>query len=116
MSTADSHRLFRQLPSVDEVLRTDGARALLERFPRWAVVSAARAAIAERRALVADGAPAEPVPTVDGVSAGLAARVQALLAGGLRPVLNATGVVLHTNLGRAPLAPAALARVQAVAV
>ena len=42
-------------------------------------------------------------------------RVRAALEPSLRPVLNATGVVLHTNLGRAPLAEAALARVQAVA-
>jgi L-seryl-tRNA(Ser) seleniumtransferase len=114
MSTADSHRLFRQLPSVDEVLRTAGARALLDRYPRWAVVSAARAEIAERRALVSEGA-AVAEPVLDGVSQSLAARVESLLAGGLRRVLNATGVVLHTNLGRAPLAAAALARVQAVA-
>ena len=116
MSAADSNRLLRQLPSVDEVLRSDGARTLLARYPRWAVVDAARAEIALHRAEIGRGLDtAGPVGLLDRVSARLAARVGELTESRLRRVLNATGVVLHTNLGRAPLAAAATARVAAVA-
>src|SRR5262245_50278695 len=104
MGAADHPRPLRQLPSVDDVLRSEGARALLGRYPRWAVVDAARAEIAERRARLQRGAPAdEPgaVPSADPVAAvsqRLAGRVQALVEPHLRRALNATGVVLHTNL------------------
>jgi L-seryl-tRNA(Ser) seleniumtransferase len=104
---------LRRLPSVDEVLRGDEAALLLERFPRWAVTAAVREAIDDRRREVRDGVADEgpDLPT--------AARLEALVARRLRPslipVVNATGVVVHTNLGRAPLAAAALARVVEVA-
>src|SRR3954466_7138064 len=116
MSAADSNRLLRQLPSVDEVLRSDGARALLARYPRWAVVDAARAEIALRRTELGESvATVAPVGLLERVSARLEARIEQLMERGLRRVLNATGVVLHTNLGRAPLAAAARARMEAVA-
>ncbi len=103
--------LLRDLPSVDEVLRGAACEVLLERGPRWAVTRAVRDAIGEARARVRAGEPA--VAALD--QAALARRVAALVLPSLRPVVNATGVVLHTNLGRAPLAAAALERVQRVA-
>jgi L-seryl-tRNA(Ser) seleniumtransferase len=113
-------RALRQLPSVDEVLRSPDGVALLSDHPRWAVVAAARAEIAERRAELRrdHGAASDIGDTaasieIDGPA--LAARVSAFLRPSLRRVINATGVVLHTNLGRAPLAARALARVQEVA-
>src|SRR5690242_6827266 len=95
---------LRQLPSVDALLgRADAA---VERHGRTAAVDAIRAALAEARA-----AGEARSPEV------LLARVNELLdrPPSLRPVLNATGVIVHTNLGRAPLAPSALERVAAVA-
>ncbi len=94
-----SKQRLRELPSVDEVLCRPTVQDLLGAHPRAAVVRAVRGAIdAARQALLAGGGD----PQVSD-----AAVADALRAGrrpGLRRVINATGVVLHTNLGRAPLA------------
>ena len=85
----------RALPSVDAVLREPEVAGLLADAPRAAVVDAVREALERRRAR-GDGAD------------GLADDVAAALRPTLRRALNATGVILHTNLGRAPLAPEAV--------
>ncbi len=92
----------RALPSVDQALARPGVAALLERHPRAAVVAAVRAALARRR-------------DDDPVSDGLDEEVAQTLQPSLRPVINATGVVLHTNLGRAPLAAEAIQAMVAAA-
>jgi L-seryl-tRNA(Ser) seleniumtransferase len=92
----------RQLPSIDALLAGPAVAALLAEHPRGLVVKAARAAVDAAR-LNGGAAPAE------GWDAAVRAAVQRLGAPSLAPVINATGVVLHTNLGRAPLAPAAIA-------
>ncbi len=105
------------IPSIERLLQRDAVRQLEERFGRQAVVAALRAEAAAVRARLADPDAARP----DGdtvarrIEAGLARRVHAALSPSLRPVINATGVIVHTNLGRAPLAPAAVARIAAVA-
>jgi L-seryl-tRNA(Ser) seleniumtransferase len=92
---------LRDLPSVDELARDDR----LADAPRELVVAAARSALDHARDEIKAGG--EPRPLVDAVLAELdRAREPSL-----KRVLNATGVLVHTNLGRAPLAPAALARV-----
>jgi L-seryl-tRNA(Ser) seleniumtransferase len=97
----------RALPSVDRLLHDPEVVDLLERLPRAVVVDAVRESLAAARTRRA-GAP-------ESWSAEIRERLAARSRPSLRPVLNATGVVLHTNLGRAPLAPAALAAVAAVA-
>ena len=96
----------RKIPGVDRLLEAAGE--LVDRHGAAETATALRAAIQEGRDRVADGTwprdPAEPGPWVEAAAARLAARE----IPSLRPVLNATGVVLHTNLGRAPLAPEAL--------
>jgi L-seryl-tRNA(Ser) seleniumtransferase len=97
----------RSIPSVDRLLQTPGVQALIAVAPRNLVVAAVREVVAAAR----DGSLAPP----EDWAAEVADRVQRRATPSLHPVLNATGVVLHTNLGRAPLAPAAIAAVQAVA-
>ena len=107
--TADAANRLRALPAVHELV--DAALAVDGAAPRWAVVEAARAAIAARRAAIL--ADASAAATID--SAAVAAAARAVAAPPLRRVVNATGVVIHTNLGRAPLAPAAIAALVDVA-
>jgi len=96
-----------RLPSVDRLLHEPGIKELEVQAPRNALVAAVREALeAARRSR--SGVPED---WVSEVRERLAARTTA----SLRPVLNATGVVLHTNLGRAPLAPAAVRAMTAVA-
>src|SRR6266511_2184019 len=111
----DLNVALRRLPGGHEVLASAPVRDLLERAPRWAVLAAVRAEIGRLRAAIVayqpDAAAAEVLVNPQLV----AAEVRALLRPSLTPVLNATGVVLHTNLGRAPLADAAITRVADVA-
>jgi L-seryl-tRNA(Ser) seleniumtransferase len=103
---------LRSLPSVDEVLARPAVRALAERVGRPAAKAAVRAAIAEARIRLQTG----EEPAVAAVSDDRVLELGASEAAPrLRPVINATGVVLHTNLGRAPLHPEAVRRVSEVA-
>ncbi|MEY3212167.1 MAG: hypothetical protein RIT28_2648, partial [Pseudomonadota bacterium] len=98
---------FRQLPSVDQALRDPALAGL----PRGLALRAARAVLTRlRRALVED-----PNLVVPDVMAQIAAEAQRQATPRLRRVINATGIVLHTNLGRAPLCAAAQAAVAEVA-
>jgi L-seryl-tRNA(Ser) seleniumtransferase len=92
---------LRDLPSVDELLRDERLAA----EPHDLAVAAARTALRRAREDISAGV--EPGSLVDAVLAELAGA----RAPSLRRVLNATGVLVHTNLGRAPLAPSALERV-----
>ena len=96
---------LRDLPSVDSLV----TEPLVERHGRPVVVAAARAALARAREEIQAGF--EPGDLTERVEREL----QALSEPRLKRVLNATGVIVHTNLGRAPLAQAALERVQEVA-
>jgi L-seryl-tRNA(Ser) seleniumtransferase len=96
----------RRLPSVERLLQDPAVARLLEEAPRSVVVAAAREAVARARR----GRGGVP----DDWGAEIAERAGRIARRSLRPVLNATGVVLHTNLGRAPLAPAALEAAAAV--
>jgi L-seryl-tRNA(Ser) seleniumtransferase len=105
---APTRALLRALPSVEAVLVSEAGRAALQIHPRPRVVEAVRRVLAELRTRILAGEPATFEPEA------LAAMLETLATPRLRPVINATGVVLHTNLGRAPLAPEALAAVAAV--
>ena len=102
---------LRDLPSVDVVLATPVAQALLGQTPRELLTDAIRHAIAGKRREIQNnleaGVPSPPVSTDE-----IALRAKGWLQKNLDPdipsVVNATGILLHTNLGRAPLAPRAI--------
>jgi L-seryl-tRNA(Ser) seleniumtransferase len=103
--TSDVNQLLRRLPKIDEVLKLAPVQAI--DLPRWAVVEAVRRAVDERRrAILAGESTAVDIDTDE-----VATLAAALVSPSLRQVVNATGVVVHTNFGRAPLAPAAAARI-----
>jgi L-seryl-tRNA(Ser) seleniumtransferase len=120
---------LRALPAVEELLNHPAAAPLLAARPRTQVVEAIRAALDTVRKGIIDGEAAgaatagqATAATASALATGaedVLARAAALLAdwqtAGLRPVLNLTGVVIHTNLGRAPLSEAAVQQVTQVA-
>jgi L-seryl-tRNA(Ser) seleniumtransferase len=117
----ESARL-REIPSVDEVLARPHLAALAEKAGRGVVTQSARAVLADLR----DRLKHDPVPagaasavadTLDpaAIESRIAERVEALLAPSLIPVINATGVILHTNLGRAPISAAIEAEIAPIA-
>ena len=99
----------RALPSVSALLESESVRPLLATAPRELVVNAVRDAVAAARD--APDVPRDAGEWGAAIRDALATRQRR----SLRPVINATGVILHTNLGRAPLAPAALAAIRDVA-
>jgi L-seryl-tRNA(Ser) seleniumtransferase len=107
------HPALRNLPSVDRVLGLLDARGVLAEFPRRAAAACVREAIAEaRRHLREGGDESASIRVTDRAEALLRRRFGATL----RRAINATGIILHTNLGRAPLSAAAQAAVAEAAV
>ena len=105
-------KALRALPSVEELVSHPGAASLLEGHPRAQVVEAVRAAVDDaRRDILSGGA----TSTADGLLAAVASLLDVWSRPGLRRVANLSGVVLHTNLGRSPLAETAVERVAEVA-
>jgi L-seryl-tRNA(Ser) seleniumtransferase len=100
------HARLRELPSVTSVLSTAAASALVERFGRSASTSVVRAAVAEARIALRAGA--SSVPTAEDIAVQALVKLEEQDRSGLRPLFNLTGTVLHTNLGRAVLAEAAI--------
>lgn len=100
----------RSLPSIGTLLETDGAREAAGRYGHRLVADALRERVARAREGVRAG---RPSPSSDTVVAEAVEDLDRRSAGRLQRVVNATGVVLHTNLGRAPLSAAARAAVDA---
>jgi len=103
---------LRLLPSVDELLHSPTGQQLIQQYSRSMTLRAVRSSIAQARARIREGA---PCPSYEE----LLVEVEHILELGqrpnLRPVINATGVIINTNLGRAPLSPEALQAVHGVA-
>ena len=96
--------MLRQIPSVDELLAQPRLAALSKRVDRNLVVEVARAVLADLRGRIAEDSNWTAI-SLDGTSVEelISAQVEKILSRSLQPVINATGVILHTNLGRAPL-------------
>lgn len=93
-----THQSLRDLPSVDRLLESEPLRTLADQHGRDVVRDAVRRALDEQRASITQNK--QPIDLVTRIDQLVAERARA----SLRAVLNATGVVLHTNLGRAPIA------------
>src|SRR5262245_20724040 len=95
---------YRQLPSVNEVLAAAPIQALTAAHAHDLVAAAVRAELAELRRLLAQGEGIDGKSSLEALTAQVAQRLSQELQPKLRTVINATGIVLHTNLGRAPVA------------
>ncbi len=107
---------YRVIPSIEQLRQRAGARDLADRFGRDAALDALRLAAARLRDEMAAGAagPASPEAASARLELDAGQWLAATARQSLRPVINATGVVIHTNLGRAPLAAVALERIRAL--
>ena len=108
---------FRVIPSVEQLRQRDAMRALETRYGRSALTDALRDETSGLRDRLASGEVAAITLTeaVDAIEQGTEARLRAAMRPSLVRVINATGVIVHTNLGRAPLSAAAIDRVRDVA-
>src|SRR5262245_61276009 len=96
---------LQRLPSVDKVLSAERAQQAIAELGRSLVLEAARTEIASRRAAVSNGGTSLDFDVIVDATV---ARAYESLQPSLRPVINATGVIIHTNLGRAPLSDDAI--------
>jgi L-seryl-tRNA(Ser) seleniumtransferase len=102
---------LRLLPGVDRLLNEAKIKQLLEIFPHDMVVELIRENLECCRTLISQG---KQTPILSEIVENIYRRGQSLARPGLRPLINATGVVLHTNLGRAPLSEAAVAAMNTI--
>ncbi len=117
---------YRKIPSLDALLTAAAVRPLIDRFGREAVVASARETLDDVRATIAAASPEpsasnapSPTPTPDistpAIAERLRARLERKFAFSLAPAVNATGVIMHSGLGRAVLSTAAAEALAAVA-
>jgi L-seryl-tRNA(Ser) seleniumtransferase len=95
------HTVFKSLPSVDELLKGPEGITWLSKYPRKIVLQAIREALSHNRQALRDGS--ITVFSSDKLFSEITDNLQKLSAYSLVPVINATGIVIHTNLGRAAL-------------
>src|SRR5580698_2778053 len=117
MNKTSKSELFRELPSVDELVRAPGVAALAAGHGAAAVTDAARAVLARLREEIASGLLDEISLqlALSGIADAVEQQVRRAAKYSLRPVINATGVILHTNVGRAPLPEAAFEHIRETA-
>ena len=96
----DRKKELRKLPSVDKLLQTAELQTLLQERGHELTVAAVQEVLADARQAVLEGA---ACPAVAELAASVGRRLSSMLQPSLCPVINATGVIIHTNLGRAPL-------------
>ena len=112
MASKPDTALLRQLPQVEEVLQCAPLRTLAERLPHEVLVDAVRDEVARLRAEILGGG--APAFTAKEIATRAAATAASLTKPSLRRAVNASGVIIHTNLGRSVLAPEAVEAVNDV--
>ncbi len=103
---------FRKIPGVDKVLADKKLKPLVATYPHDLLVKLVRQHLERERNAVASG---KKISSLSRIAAAVYNQVKAMETPSLRPLINATGVILHTNLGRAPLSPEATAAMDTVA-
>ena len=103
---------LRRLPSVDKVISDERIKQLRVHFPHDLIVYLVRRRLEEARLSITHG---RPSPSLDKIVGSILSELQALEQLSLRPVINAGGIILHTNLGRAPLSKEARTAMEVVA-
>src|SRR6266513_712128 len=103
---------LRLLPSIDELLQSSGGAGLIAQYSRSMTLRAIRAALAQARLDIFNGS---TCPSSEQLLAAAEQTLQQVMQPHLRSVINATGVIINTNLGRSPLSQEALQAVQQVA-
>jgi L-seryl-tRNA(Ser) seleniumtransferase len=105
----DQADLLRRIPSVDELLAQPRLASLVKRVDRNLLVEVTRAALTDLRTkITAESSVALAALDPASLQENISELVERILSRSLQPVINATGVILHTNLGRAPLTAAAV--------
>jgi len=99
--------VLRKIPKVDEILKHDAWQRLVATYPEEVAKDALRAALDDVRLDIREGR-STAVPPVDGIVENVRRRLARLFSPGLRRVINGTGVIIHTNLGRSLLAQPAM--------
>jgi L-seryl-tRNA(Ser) seleniumtransferase len=114
VSTVNQSALFQKLPSTDELLRQPDLQTLIEHEGHAAVAESIRVVLAHLRQEISNSQLDEKSLdlALGGLSAAVERQLRQALSYSLLPLINATGVILHTNLGRAPLAATALDHVR----
>ncbi|MFH2011362.1 MAG: L-seryl-tRNA(Sec) selenium transferase [Pseudomonadota bacterium] len=118
MKEKDKQRYLRMLPSVDKMMQQIQVKDLLEKYPRWLVLRAVQQVIEEERARIISfdsDTISEDSLNVEYFSRRTSEFISTLAQLNLRKVINATGVILHTNLGRSLLSPEVLQNMVTIA-
>jgi L-seryl-tRNA(Ser) seleniumtransferase len=118
VKTVAKSELFRELPSVDEMVRTSLLAPLIHAHGATTITDAARTVLARLRQEITSGLLDHSSLRIalEGLPAAIETQLRKSLSYSLREVINATGVILHTNLGRAPLSQAVLEHIAETAV
>jgi L-seryl-tRNA(Ser) seleniumtransferase len=102
---------LRRLPSVDKVISDERTKSLLDKYPRDLLVDLVRQRLEQDRLSISNGG---TCPAFDEIVEAVASRIETLTSPSMKYLINASGVILHTNLGRAPLSKEAIAAMEMV--
>ena len=111
----DKQELLRKIPSVDSLYNTEEVRSLSNRYPRTCILNAIRMSLDELRSDILMGNLSDDGLSMDNILKRVINRVEELSRPSLRKVINATGVITHTNLGRSILGQRVLDRLLEIA-
>lgn len=111
-----TQELLKRLPSVDEAIKSPDGQGWLAKYPRRFVLDGIRQAIELKRKMILSGSLTElPKDALPALAPEMEAAIKRLASPSLAPVINATGIVMHTNLGRSPLTRSAIENIARVA-